>query len=142
MQLYHSKQGGRDTNRVDAMLLNAAYDCAHEDEDEPHLYALAANGERLSMCWQCSGAVHVKRECPSKRKFPPEEVIKIQQDLASMKLSKYTLSRTTWQSPPGLQSSVGSTEARRCFLARRGGCNRSTQQATVGVAIQSWLKCL
>lgn len=103
------------------MLLNAAYDCADEDEVEPHLYALAANGERVSMSWQCSGAGHIKRECPSKRKFPPAEVIKTLQDLKSGQPSKFTPSRTTWQSPPGSQLSVGSTEARRPFLARRGG---------------------
>ena len=51
------QQGGRDTNRVDAMLLNAAQDCDGDgDDDEPHLYAVAANGERVSVCWQCSGA--------------------------------------------------------------------------------------
>jgi len=54
------QQGGRDTNRVDAMLLNAAPEGDEEDGDEPHLYAVEANGERVSVCWQCSGAGHVK----------------------------------------------------------------------------------
>jgi hypothetical protein len=132
------QQGGRDTNRVDAMLLNAAYECATDDEEEPHLYALAANGERVSVCWQCSGAGHVKRECPSKRKFPPAEVIKILQDLTSAQSAKYPQSRTNWQPSPGSQSSTNSAEARRRFLARRGGRNRPLQQGNRGGG--SWQK--
>ena len=100
-----------------------------QDEQEPHLYALAANGERVGVC---SGAGHVKRECPSKRKFPRAEVIKILQDLTSAHPSKFAQPRTTWQPSPGSQSSVRSTEACSRFLARRGGRNRPSQQGNRG----------
>jgi len=71
----------------DTMFLNAAPGCATGEYNLPRLYGFAADGECVSACWQCSGEEYAKRECPSRRKSPPAEVIRVLQELTKAQLA-------------------------------------------------------
>ena len=50
---------------------------------EPEVYALLTTGERIVVCWKCSGIGHVKKDCPSQRRTSPAEAIQLLSQIAN-----------------------------------------------------------